>query len=176
MVRAFIGIVIPDGVKSQVTEVQEHLKTLPIKAKLVEPENLHISLSFLGDIADTEIEGIESRLDGISKSYEKFEIVINGIELIPNEDFVRVIALDVESGDLESLRKEIVKSIGGKIHPAHLTLARVSSIDEKGRFIENINKLYPEKMTFKVDSVYLIKSELESGGPVYTILHASHLR
>lgn len=176
MVRAFIGIVIPDGVKSQVTGVQEQLNALPIKAKLVEPENLHISLSFLGDIADTEIEGIVSKLDGISKLYEKFEIVIDGIELIPNKDSVRVIALDVESDDLESLRKEIAKSIGGASHPAHLTLARVSSINEKVRFIEDVNKLNPEKMTFKVDSVYLIKSELERGGPVYTILHASHLR
>lgn len=176
MVRAFIGVILPDDIKGYAIGMQKKLKALPMKAKFVEPDNLHISLSFLGDISDGEVETIKLKLDGISKSYEKFEITIGGISLIPNEKFIRVIALDVGSSILESLRKKIVENIGGKSHPAHLTLARVNVITEKIKFIENINSVYPKKIVFKADNVNLIKSELRRDGPVYVTLHKSYLK
>ena len=175
MVRAFIGILIPDEIKGPLTEVGERLKALGVKGKFIESENLHISLSFLGEVGDTKAERINPKLDDISKSYEKFEITIDGILLIPNGSFIRVIAADVKSDLLESLRKEIVKNIGGKSHSAHLTLARISSINERDKFREKVNRIYP-KLTFKIDSVCLIKSELGESGPIYTILHKSHLK
>lgn len=176
MVRAFVGVDIPEDVKRYIISVQEQLQPLPMKAKLVEPENLHISLSFLGDIEDTNIESVKLRLDEISNLYDKFEIVLEDLLLIPNEKFVRVIALNVKSDNLESLRKIIVKAVGGKSHPAHLTLARVNVITEKENFIENINKVVCNRVSFKIDSVCLIGSILQKSGPVYTILHEAHLK
>lgn len=175
MVRAFIGILIPDEIKRPLTEAGERLKALGVKGKFVGSENLHISLSFLGGVTDAEIESIKAKLDHISKSYEKFEITIDGILLIPSESFIRVIALDVKSDLLESLRKEIVKNVGGKSHPAHLTLARISSINEKGKFLEKVNGVYP-KLALEIVSVCLIKSVLGRSGPIYTILHKSHFK
>lgn len=176
MVRAFIGIAIPEDIKRHVIDIQAQLKSLPIKAKFVEPENLHISLSFLGEITDAEIETIKLTLDDISRSYEKFEIILGNILLIPNEEFVRVIALDVESDILESVRKEIVKRIRGKNHLAHLTLARVSNVVDKQKFIEGIDNLVCRELPLRVDEICLMKSELQKSGPVYTILNKSYLK
>ena len=176
MVRVFIGVVIPEDIKRYVIAVQEQLKSLPIETKLVEPENFHVSLSFLGDIEDDEVEKIKFKLDEISKSYEKFEIILGNIILIPNEKFTRVIALDIKSDVLESIRKNVVKSVGGKSHPAHLTLARVKAITEREKFVENVNKIVQKEMSVKVDSICLIDSILQRSGPIYKILHKSHLK
>ena len=176
MVRAFVGITIPEDIKRYVVGIQEQLKSLPIKAKFVEIENLHISLSFLGEVTDEELETIKLTLDGISESYEKFESILSDILLIPNENFVRVIVLDVKSDTLESIRKEIVKKVGGESDPAHLTLGRVSNIIDKRKFIEGIGSILCNELPFIIDSMCLIKSKLGKPGPVYTILNKSYLK
>lgn len=176
MVRAFIGVVLTEDIKSYVIRVQDQLKSLPMEAKLVEPENLHISLSFLGEIEGTKIIDITSKLDAAAKDYEKFEISIGGISLIPNENFVRVIALDVKSEKLESIRKEVVAKVGGDSHPAHLTLARVKVISDKNKFIEQIRKISPEGISAKVESLDLVESLLQPSGPVYKTAHKSYLK
>lgn len=176
MVRAFIGVVLTEDIKSYVVKVQNHLKPLPMEAKLVEPENLHVSLSFLGEIEDAKIVDIISELDSIVKDYEKFEISIGSISLIPNENFVRVIALDVKSEKLESLRKEVVSRVGGDSHPAHLTLARVKVISDKPEFVGQIRKISSEVVSTKVESLDLFESFLQPSGPVYKIGHKSYLK
>lgn len=176
MVRAFIGVVVPEGIKRHVRGIQEQLESLPIKAKFVEPENLHISLSFLGEITDEKVEAIKLTLDGISKSYEKFELILSDILLIPNEKFVRVIALDVRSDILESLRKEIVKRVGGESYPAHLTLARVNNIVGKQKFVEGVDSIVCGELPLTIDSICLIKSVLQKPGPAYIILNKSYLK
>lgn len=176
MVRAFVGANIPEDIKRYVIDIQEQIKSLPVKAKFVEPENLHISLSFLGEITDAEIETIKLTLDGMSEFYEKFEITLGDILLIPNEKFVRVVALDVKSDILESIRKEIVKGVGGESHHAHLTLARISNIVDKQKFIEGVDNILCSEMSFTIDSICLIKSALQKPGPVYTILNKVYLK
>ena len=177
MVRTFIGVVIPEDIKRYVIGIQEQLKSLPIEAKLAEPENLHISMSFLGDVDDSEVEKIKFKLDEISKSYDAFEIILGNIILMPDEKFTRVIAFDVRSDALESVRKDVVKSIGGKSHPAHLTLARVKVIAESEKFAGNVNKKIAQKeMRVKIDGMCLVESMLQRNGPFYKILHKSHLK
>ncbi|MEM7827634.1 MAG: RNA 2',3'-cyclic phosphodiesterase, partial [Candidatus Aenigmatarchaeota archaeon] len=106
MVRAFIGIFFPEDVKEYLVSLQRQLEALQLKAKFVEPENLHISLSFLNNVERDELEAIKSVLDKISERYTKFELILGNIILIPNEKFTRVIALEVKSDILESIRKE----------------------------------------------------------------------
>ncbi len=176
MVRAFVGVIIPDDVKNYVESIQKKLKSMPINAKFIERENLHISLSFLGDLEDERIEKVKFQLDEISKSYVKFEITLGGILLIPNENFTRVVALDVKSDDLELIRNEIVKAVGGKSHQAHLTLTRIKSVDDKQKFVKDVTNLICESISFKVDEICLVESMLSKYGPVYKVLHESYLK
>lgn len=176
MVRAFVGITLPEDVKRYAVNIQKQLESLPIKSKLVEPENLHISLSFLGDVESNELAKIKASLDRISGVYPSFEIIIGSILLIPSEKFTRVIAFDVKSDVLESIRKEVVETMDGKSNPAHLTLARVKTIENRLDFIEGVNKIDYKDVSAKVDSISLIESELTRSGPVYTVLHKSYFK
>lgn len=108
--------------------------------------------------------------------HEKFKIAFGGLELIPNGQFIRVIALAVKSGYLETLRKEIVKTVGGESHPAHLTLARVSNVAEKKKFVDVIKEIKCEEKNMLVGDICLIQSTLQKHGPLYTVLHKSYLK
>lgn len=176
MVRTFIGVIIPEHIKLYVTDLQNQLRTLPVKAKFVETENFHISLSFLGDVEETEIEKIKFKLDEISKPYEKFEISLGNILLIPSGNYVRVVALEIDSEKLESIRKDVVKNIGGKSYPAHLTLVRIKSIDTKSEFPKRVKDITIKNVHFEIDGICLIKSVLQRNGPVYTVIHKTHLK
>ena len=176
MVRCFIGVRIPESLWTKIIEVQNMLKNLPIDCKMVESENFHISLSFLGEVEDEKIGFLSSVLDFICKNYSRFAVEIGRIKLIPNESYIRVLALDViGNGILKSLSKEVKLKIGGDVKPPHLTLCRVRDVKNKNIVVDEIKKFDVNVGSFVVSSINLIKSELKKSGPVYADLHQSNL-
>ena len=175
MVRAFIGIFLPDKLKNKIKNIQDIFKSLPLKAKFVEENNLHITLSFLGEIDEREVKKICKILDEICKKYERFEVKIGNLIPIPNKNFVRVVAFEVESKKLEELSKEIKEKIGGDVKPPHLTICRVKSLLNKEIVLKKIDEINLEEKFF-VNSVQLIKSVLTQSGPIYSIIYESRLK
>jgi len=142
---------------------------------MVERENLHISLSFLGEAGNDEIIDAGNKLDAICQRYKAFLVNASGIMLIPNESYVRVVAVNCISEMLKDLGKDIRNAIGGDAKPPHLTLCRVRSIGDKQRTLESIKRLDSHVGEFQVSSVQLIRSELGPRGPTYTVIHESSL-
>jgi 2'-5' RNA ligase len=174
MVRCFIAILPPDEIKTKVVSVQNLLKGLPMVCKFVEPENLHISLSFIGEVEDSKIDEIKHKLDSICKNHQRFEIKIGNLKLIPNENYIRVVALDVDtSPSLGILSRDIKKEIGSDVKPPHLTLCRVKSIKDKQKLVSVARDTSTFVGNFVVSSVCLMKSVLQRTGPIYTIIHKS---
>jgi 2'-5' RNA ligase len=174
--RLFIGIMVPEEVRTAVADIQSSVARLPMRVKLVEPENLHISLSFLGNVAEENIPNIASSLDKICQEHRPFTVRISGMMLIPNERHLRVIALDVKSnGDLlEKLRWEVEKKVGGDSKPCHLTLARVREMKDRRLAISRLKDLNIEKY-FEFQSVCLVRSMGTRSGRVYLVVHESRL-
>src|SRR5437867_10743475 len=131
MVRLFIGILIPENMKKQIVSLQNELAKLPMQCKFIEKENLHISLSFLGETPENGVESIKEKLEQITQTYQKFNATVSGIKLIPGQNYVRVIALDVRDGILKQISQHIKTYIGGDVKPPHLTLGRVKNITDK---------------------------------------------
>ena len=178
MVRCFVGFLLPENVKRYVSEIQKDVTQLPVVCKFVEVENLHVCLSFLGEINEYKIDKISESLDGICKNYPKFEVAVGGIRTIPNENYIRVLALDIleKTGTLKKIRKEIVQKIGGDSKPPHLTLCRVKNISDKENVVKKLGEIGSEGVNFTVAVMQLIKSELKRTGPVYSVVHESELK
>jgi 2'-5' RNA ligase len=176
--RCFIGIMLPSEIKEKIKDLQNAINNLPINCKLVEDRNLHICLSFLGEITKERITHISHLLDKVCEKYSKFEVKVSKIKLIPNESYVRVIALDViDSEILDKLRKEVAEKIGGDSKPLHVTLCRVKNILNKQKFLSEIRKF--EKIEIGklvVDKVQIIESKLDKKGPTYTVIKESLLK
>jgi len=178
MVRCFIGILLPDSLKNAVSKIQDFIRTLDAECRFVEYENLHISLSFLGDMPDNEILKIQQKLDEVVGNYRKFSLLVSGIKFIPTRSYIRVIALDVvdDSGVLVQITDKIKTNVGGDVKPPHLTLCRVKKIADKLDVISRILNSNTYCGELEVDSINLIKSELKPTGPVYSVLHKSSLK
>ena len=175
MVRCFIGFLLPEEIKFKIFELQEKIKTWPMKCKFVERENLHLCFSFLGEIDNSKIKEISSKLDVLSKKFKKIEVNIEGLTAIPNQNYIRVLALRIsENETLKEIFKEIVREVGGDSKPAHITLCRIKTIGNKK---EVKRKIEEEKISgkFVIGAIQLIKSELRKTGPVYSVLHQAEL-
>jgi 2'-5' RNA ligase len=181
MVRAFIAVPCPDELKKRIQGIQVDVSKFG-KMKLVEQENIHMTLKFLGEVDDNRIDELVSELDFISEN-EKFDITLRGVGAFPSAGYVRVLWVGVDEGS-EKL-KMIQKRVDGKLsshgferdsrfHP-HFTVARVKSIDKDriSVFLRENSGL--ELGRFPVRRIDLMKSKLNPNGPAYSIIHAFEL-
>ena len=176
MPRLFIGIFVPEDVKSKILKLQQQLVNLPMQCKPVEKENLHITLSFLGETSEEQIPELKTKLDTITQTYQKFATHFTGLKLIPNPAYIRVIALEAAGGSLMQISQHVKQDIGGDAKPPHLTLCRVKNIQDRKTVAQKISEIKFDFGEFTVESIDLIQSDLEQNGPVYTSLHKSFLR
>lgn len=168
--RCFVGIFLPSDIKNNIVTIQNQLKKLPMKCKFVEKNNLHICLSFLGEIKEEKIKSICEKLKNVCRKYSKFNVKISGIKLIPSETFIRVIVLDIKNETLENLRKDVKNEIGGDSKPSHITLCRVKKIENRKNIVEKIREINYNIGSFVISKVSLIKSTLSRSGPTYETL------
>lgn len=181
MVRAFIAIPCPDELKKRILEIQKGINKFG-RMKLVEPENIHLTLKFLGDVDDNKLNGVINTLDFISEN-EKFGISLKGIGAFPSPGYVRVIWVGVDKGSdkIMIIQKRIDKELSSygfkrdKRFHSHFTLARVRSIDKQQirRFLQDNATL--EFGSFEVTEINLMESKLSPRGPIYSIIHAFKL-
>jgi len=168
----------PLDIREKISTLQKKLTTLPMKFKIVKPANIHVTVSFLGERREDEVNNIKSELDMICSTYNPFEIILKGIKLIPNKNYIRVIAVDViENEELLKIIRNVSNSLKGDYKPPHLTLCRVKSIKDKKRIIEFAENYESTNFgKFIVNEIALVKSTLTPSGPIYETIHVSKLK
>lgn len=174
MVRVFIGVMIPEKLLPKILDIQEKLGKILPNTKFVERENLHISLLFIGDVAEDQLPSIKEKMDSVCNNYDILDVFVDKISLIPNENSTRVIALNIVSGELELLRNDISKTIHGSSYPSHITLCRLKP--DRNNDIKSVSNLRFNQIKFVVDRIFLMESILQKTGPVYKTLYASFLK
>lgn len=176
--RLFTCVWVPDDLREKIKKFQQEMTNLPIKAKFVETNNLHLTVTFLGNVNDDKIEYLKSQLDLSVNDIKKFNLKLEGLKIIPNENYIKVLGIQVVSEEMPELIKKVAKYIGGDYHEAtKLTLCRVKNvIDKKGikEFIEKNRNVEIGK--FEVKSVALVESKLRGSGPIYETVHESSLK
>jgi 2'-5' RNA ligase len=145
--------------------------------KLVERENIHFTLRFLGDTQHTKIERIRKEL--LEVRYRPFTIRIDGVGAFPTTNRPRVIWVGVSDNAerITDLKLDIDDRLGNlgysrdrKFH-SHATIARVRNVRDRSRMKENIEHLAQEPVgTMSVECFRMTKSTLTSSGPVYETL------
>jgi 2'-5' RNA ligase len=178
MLRLFTCVKIPDELREKVVALQNGMTNLPIKAKFVEKENLHLTVTFLGDTNEDKVEYLKSQLDLSVGDVKKFNLKLEGLKIIPNENYIKVIGIQVVSKEMPELIKKVVKYIGGDYHEdTKLTLCRVKNMMDKRKIKEFIEKNRNVKIgEFEVKNVDLMKSTLTRSGPIYESIHESFLK
>lgn len=166
--RCFISIDLPKDIKKEIKKIQNKLPKF--LGKKTELENLHLTLKFLGEIDKEKVEEVEKRLGKID--LKKFETKIDDFGVF-SEKFIRIIWLHLTHCDnLQRNVDDKLKDLFEKEHRfmSHLTIARVKNIKDKKEFLKELKKMEIKQIKFQVNEFYLMKSELTSKGPVYSVI------
>jgi len=183
--RAFIAIELPEEITAFIRKIQEGLGSYGFKVRWVRPENIHLTLKFLGDINKEYIRKASEALTDAAKVYAPISLGAKGIGVFPGVKRPRVIWIGIngQTGDLASLQKTLdgkLEAVGFKkekrLFKGHLTIARVKGNLDTRRLIDAMKEFGEfESKTFIADKVFLFKSELKPSGAVYTKLMSAAL-
>jgi 2'-5' RNA ligase len=137
-IRAFIAINLPAEVRANLERVQRELKSaLPgSRVRWTKPEQVHLTLKFLGDIAADSLENLKSALHRSCENVAPFSLRAESLGVFPDSQKPRVIWVDVH-GETDFLRRlqerveqETVawRELERRTFQPHLTLARVHKL------------------------------------------------
>lgn len=178
--RAFISIEFPEEIKRELISVQKEIDKLGlIKGKFSEPENLHLTLKFLGNISDVELRAVEDKLSSLK--FSPFYIDLSDLGVF-SENFIRIIWAGLNGRELFETQKNIdvlLEDIFPREYRfmAHTTLARPKYVEDRKMFLSELRKINLGKKKFLVDKILLKESELSSKGASYkTLLEISALK
>lgn len=183
--RIFVAINLPDDVKNKLTEYQLKWQDLP--CRWTKKENIHITLAFLGYLSDEELfEACKVTKEAVSK-YEPFFIKLDKIIYGPPHNTPRMIWAEGEkSEEMGKLQKDLENALAGlsaklenensRGYAPHITLGRLKQWEfrqiepeERPEVNEEIN------LSFEINSIEVMESELKREGPEYTILESMPL-
>lgn len=187
MIRSFIAIDIPRNIKDIISEIQYDLKKSEADVKWVKPDIIHLTLKFLGNIEEGQVEEIKKSMIQSASGIGPFSMRLTDIGVFPNIKYPRVIwvGLEEESGRLLSLQERIEENLGplgfdpeGRKFSPHLTIGRVKSFKGKSRLVNLIHtrKDISINESIAVSEINLMKSELKITGPIYTVLEKVSLQ
>lgn len=182
MMRAFIAIPLTEETRNFLEAIIQKLKKIPLDAKWVEVNNLHITLKFLGEVHAEKIVKVKDVLRHIEKLFVEFKIALRDFGFFPTENTPRIFFVSTDREDIlgkmaDKLEDDLAK-LGfkkeGRFH-SHITLARLKSrrnVEVLKREIRKINLSH----YFLVQAVTLYKSTLTERGPIYEEIFRIHLK
>lgn len=177
--RSFVAFDIDnESILKKIAAVQSLLVKTGADLKLVEPENIHMTVRFLGDISLGMVEKISEEMKKVQ--FSPFDVKIHGVGAFPNLNYPRVLWAGMTEGaeQLQNVFNQLepgLRSLGFKPDPKgfspHLTIARVKS----GRNKDELAKCVKENLNYdfgivRAECLRLKKSDLTPRGPIYSTL------
>ena len=176
LTRCFICLEINREAITEIEEIQQIIKKKKLfYGKLTEPENLHLTLKFIGEVDEEKIESIKKELEKIK--FKRFKVSLG--ELGSFNDRILWIKLNgKEIWELQKLIDNALEPLGlvkEERFMSHITIARMKKVIDRNIFIEYIKNMKHRPIEFIVKDFCFKKSELKIEGPVYGDLEKYNL-
>jgi 2'-5' RNA ligase len=178
--RLFVALEIPSAVRENLAELVNALRPVSPQTRWVCSENLHVTLKFIGEVAETRLAAIRTALAQV-RSERHVRLDFRGLGFFPNEKHPRVFWVGIEaSPNLKTLAAEIEKAAETlgipreqKPFSPHLTLARF----EPPRLSDQLRVAVQEHAGHEFGSLltnqfHLIESKLKPSGAEYTTVES----
>ena len=178
-IRSFFAFDIEDeGVIRRLAEAQGMLANTAADLKLVKPQNIHLTVRFLGNISLSMVDAVYEEMKQVS--FAPFEIDLRGLGVFPRLSHPRVVWAGIKKGadELVNVFEQLEPRLRGlgfkpdtKGFSPHLTIARVRSGRNKVQLVKLVRELEDYDFgTIKAECLRLKKSVLTPRGPIYTTL------
>ena len=178
--RLFVALEIPSAVREKLAALIEALRALSPQTRWVRPENLHVTLKFIGEVPEARLAGIRAALAGIRLD-QPCTLDFRGLGFFPNEKQPRVLWVGIEGSlNLKTLAADIdlaMEPLGiprdQRPFSPHLTLSRF----ERSRPPEKLRAAIQENAvrdfgSLRTSTFHLIESKLKPSGAEYTTLES----
>jgi 2'-5' RNA ligase len=180
-IRTFIAVELAAGVKDRLAKLQEALGRTAAGVKWVRPENLHLTLQFLGDVEHLEVVSVCRVVQERARRHAPFTFEVRSLGAFPNArrpkilwagitdgaDELRALHADLEEGllDLGCYRRE------EREYTPHLTLGRLHRDEAAETWGPVLQKHAAwDAGTSSVDEVVVMSSEQGREGPEYSVM------
>jgi RNA 2',3'-cyclic 3'-phosphodiesterase len=185
ILRTFIAVELDEALRSAIGRVQGKLKRVAPRGgvKWVAPDNIHLTLKFLGDTPRSRIPQVEAALQTACAACAPFEFSVEGRGCFPNFHRPRVIWVAVrDKGQLLArLQRDVERYVAPLGWPTeersfspHLTVGRVAKGADRATEAEigqSVERSVVEQIGVqRVTGISLIQSDLLPAGPVYSRL------
>jgi 2'-5' RNA ligase len=187
--RLFIAIQIPEPVRDEIIRVQQELQLLVPRnvARWARPDQLHLTLRFLGDVPADGVEDLKQSVGAVCRNARPLSLRAEGVGFFPNPRSPRVIWVGINDGEgcLMDLQKQIETAVGQfspepgeKNFTGHVTLGRLKNprpadtrdLAARAQLLEK--RLFGE---WPVHEIEIIRSELSPAGARHTSFAAFRL-
>ena len=187
--RLFVAINIDEKIRQALNRLQQQLQEKgDIKksdVKWVNPEQVHLTLKFLGEVKDDRVVDVCNIVASVASRHDGFELAIESVGYFGHRS-AKVLWVGTGNGKsyLHRLQKDIEERMAAADWPeetrdfaGHLTLCRIRN-PKAGAKLAKISEEYKELKlgTIAVDSVFVYQSQLTPAGPVYTVVGNYNLR
>ena len=186
LLRTFIAVEIPHEIQQAIFKATSNVRQAmgPV-IRWVPPENMHLTLKFLGDVSPSSVELLTQMLQAEADSSRCFEIRICGLGSFPSLKRPRILYIGIQAPPglealhhgVESASRRLGYESEDRPFSPHLTVGRVrqdASSSEQQKIRQSLENIHIDLLgTARVDSVHLFKSDLKSSGPVYTKLFSA---
>lgn len=169
-IRAFLAIELSDGVRASLAALTTHLRKSAPKVSWVQPQNMHLTLRFLGDIAPSALDLLLDELARPLCEIECFHLSVQGIGAFPNQRKPAVIWASIGDPserlfEAQALTESAARSIGlepeERPFTPHITLGRVRDRRQPIELFDAIERDEEFRAgEFSVHAVSLFSSEL----------------
>lgn len=173
--RLFLAFDVPEGEKRKLENALQKVRTQLPSARWIPRGSWHLSLKFLGEVADDKVERLFDLASESAKSSTPFEARLVGAGAFPSTRRARVLWVGVEerpAGSIATLAADLEGKAGpagfrqeARAHKPHLTVARLR---EPGPVVGEIASLADfEGGSFELSSFVLFRSHLSPKGAEY---------
>jgi len=176
--RVFIGIQFDEETRRDIETFLSPFKRISSPIKWIKPENIHLTLKFIGEVSSAQYKEIKTALINRQYTTGPLDIDFSGCGTFSRGYLINIFWLGIrQNPKLEALYRDVEEALQKKGIPPekrpfkpHITLGRNKREFNAGQLMSLIEKRASEPVSrFRARSFQLFKSELFKTGPVYTI-------
>jgi 2'-5' RNA ligase len=171
--RVFIAVDLPSHIRKNLADVQHDLSPSSNSVRWVAPESIHITLKFIGEMPEKQLEDIDTALTGFT--WKPFTITVRGVGFFPGKRSPRVFWAGMEAPTMKDMAEELdtrMERLGfdkeKRAFRPHITLARARDNRIDSSLVTAAEPYVEHDFgAFIADRLFLFQSILKPSGAVY---------
>ncbi len=179
-IRTFVALDLDTPIRRAIADAAEGLPTDGGKVRWVEPQNLHVTLKFLGDVPDADVVNVCRAVEAVAGRLDPLTFDVVSLECTPDRGPVKMIWAGVRDpdgklakafGELEAAMEVLGFDVERRAFRPHLTVGRVRYCPNPAALRQATARLGDKEFgTQDADDMVVYSSQLTKEGPVYAAM------